>query len=169
MLKVFKTHPSAYVPKLATEGSACFDLHASLIPGDKVKCYHYGETAADSLEVNAFSSITIRAGMRTLVPLNLIFDIPEGFSMRAHPRSGLSLKQGLTLFNCEGVIDNDYVEPMFVTLYNISGVDQNISDGDRIAQADLVRTEQYTIEETLDKPQQKTDRAGGFGSTGVKA
>ena len=89
--------------------------------------------------------------------------------MRAHPRSGLSLKQGLTLFNCEGVIDNDYVEPMFVTLYNISGVDQIVCDGDRIAQADLIRTEQYTIEETLDKPQQKTERAGGFGSTGVKA
>lgn len=168
MLKVYKTNPAAYLPKLATTGSACFDLHASLIPGDKVKCYHYGETAPDALEVNAFGSITIKAGMRTLVPLNIIFDIPEGFSLRAHPRSGISLKQGLTLFNCEGVIDNDYVDPCFVTLYNISGIDQVIVDGDRIAQADLVRSEMYTIEETTVKPAQKTERSGGFGSTGVK-
>lgn len=169
MLKVYKTHQSAYVPKLATAGSACFDVHASLIPGDKVKCYRFGEPAQDSLAVNAFGSITIEPGMRTLVPLNLIFDIPDGFSLRVHPRSGVSLKQGLTLFNCEGVIDNDYVDPCFVTLYNISGIDQIIADGDRIAQAELVRSEVYTIQETTEKPAQKTERSGGFGSTGVKA
>ena len=169
MLKVFKTNQLAYIPKLATEGAACFDLHASLIPNDKIKCYPYGSLIADNLEVNKLSSISIEPGLRTLVPLNLIFDIPEGFSVRIHPRSGLSLKQGLTLFNCEGVIDSDYVDPCFITLYNISGSAQNISDGDRIAQAELVRSEQYSVEETMTAPTQKTDRTGGFGSTGVKA
>jgi dUTP pyrophosphatase len=168
MLKVYKTHPSAYLPHLATEGSACFDVHASLQYGDAVTCYHYGVKDKDVLLVDDFATIIIAPGMRTLIPVNLIFDIPEGFSLRAHPRSGLSLKQGLTLFNCEGVIDSDYVEPLFITLYNISGIDQIISDGDRIAQVELVRSEQYTIEEVLDRPLHKTDRVGGFGSTGVK-
>jgi len=169
MLRVCKIHPSAYLPKLATAGSACFDVHASLIPGTTVKCYCYGETAPSDLVVNAFSSITIPAGARTLVPLNLVLDIPLGYSVRFHPRSGISLKQGLTLFNCEGVIDSDYVDPCFVTLYNISGVDQIVCDGDRIAQGELVVTLEYTIEETDTAPVQKTDRAGGFGSTGVKS
>lgn len=168
MLKVYKSHASAYLPHLATKGSACFDVHASLQPGDAVVCYHYGVTDEDALLVDDSGNIIIAPGMRTLVPVNLIFDIPQGFSLRAHPRSGLSLKKGLTLFNCEGVIDNDYVEPLFITLYNISGVDQTISDGDRIAQVELVRSEQYSIEEVLDKPLHKTDRVGGFGSTGVK-
>lgn len=169
MLKVFKTHESAKVPQLATQGAACFDVHASLIPSTSVKCYRYGETAPSGLVVNAFSSITIPAGARTLVPLNLILDIPSGYSVRFHPRSGISLKQGLTLFNCEGVIDSDYVDPCFVTLYNVSGVDQIVCDGDRIAQGELVVTLAYTIEETDTAPGQKTDRAGGFGSTGVKS
>jgi dUTPase len=56
-----------------------------------------------------------------------------------------------------------------VTLYNISGVDQIVCDGDRIAQGELVVTLEYTIEETDTAPVQKTDRAGGFGSTGVKS
>lgn len=169
MLRVFKTHESARVPQLATQGAACFDVHASLVPGALVKCFRYGETAPSDLTVNAFSSITIPAGARTLVPLNLILDIPEGHSVRFHPRSGISLKQGLTLFNCEGVIDSDYVDPCFVTLYNISGVDQIVCDGDRIAQGELVATLSYAIEETDVAPGQKTDRAGGFGSTGVRS
>jgi dUTP pyrophosphatase len=169
MLKVYKTHESARVPQLATQGAACFDVHASLIPGTPVKCYRYGETAPSDIVVNAFSSITIPAGARTLIPLNLILDIPLGYSVRFHPRSGISLKQGLTLFNCEGVIDSDYVDPCFVTLYNISGVDQIVCDGDRIAQGELVVTLTYAIEETDTAPGQKTDRAGGFGSTGVKS
>ena len=169
MLKVFKTHESARVPQLATKGAACFDVHASLIPDTKVKCYLYGEAAPTAITVNAFGSIYIPAGARTLIPLNLILDIPTGYSVRFHPRSGISLKQGLTLFNCEGVIDSDYVDPCFVTLYNISGVDQIVSDGDRIAQGELVATRFYEIEETSEAPAQKTDRTGGFGSTGVRS
>jgi dUTP pyrophosphatase len=169
MLKAYKTHESAQIPKLATQEAACFDVHASLIPGTDVRCYMYGDAIPSSLTVNAFSTITIPPGARTLVPLNLILDIPQGFSVRFHPRSGISLKQGLTLFNCEGVIDSDYVDPCFVTLYNISGTSQIVSDGDRIAQGELQKSIEYSIQETDIAPRQKTDRVGGFGSTGVKS
>ena len=169
MLKIFKTHESAYVPKFATAGAACFDVHASLIAGTSVKCYLSEDTTPISLTVNAFGNIYIPEGARTLVPLNLILEIPEGHSVRFHPRSGISLKQGLTLFNCEGVIDNDYVDPCFITLYNISGTSQIVSDGDRIAQGELQKSIEYSIQETDIAPRQKTDRVGGFGSTGVKS
>jgi len=56
------------------------------------------------------------------VPTGLIFDIPLGFSLRIHPRSGLSYRRGISLSNCEGVIDSDYVEQTFVSVINNSDV-----------------------------------------------
>jgi dUTP pyrophosphatase len=104
---------------------------------------------------------------RVMVPTGLILDIPKGYSVRIHARSGLSLKQGLVLVNGEGVIDSDYIEEVFVLMTNLSTVGHWISPGDRIAQAELVKTENYKIEEIATRPEVKTDRRGGMGSTGV--
>jgi dUTP pyrophosphatase len=79
----------------------------------------------------------------------------------------MALKQGITLINCEGVIDSDYVDPTFITLYNSSDSAVTISDGDRVAQGELIKNEQYALASITEKPAQKTSRAGGFGSTGV--
>jgi dUTP pyrophosphatase len=106
-------------------------------------------------------------GDRVLVPTGLIFDIPAGHSLRIHPRSGLSYKQGLVLANLEAVIDSDYIEETFIILTNQSDVDQTIYHGDRIAQAELIKSEEYVLWEIFDAPTQKTDRVGGLGSTGV--
>jgi hypothetical protein len=77
------------------------------------------------------------------------------------------LKQGLVLANAEGVIDADYVEEVFVMLHNISGNAVTINQGDRVAQAELVKNVEYTVEETPARPLHKTNRQGGFGSTGI--
>ena len=97
----------------------------------------------------------------------MILDIPVGYSVRIHPRSGSAIKQGLSLINCEGVIDYDYVDPLFIAAVNLSDVQTIvINNGDRVAQGELVRMLSYEIEDTDIKPVQKTDRDGGFGSTG---
>ena len=70
--------------------------------------------------------------------------------------------------NGEGIIDSDYYHQTFVMLYNASADEVLIENGERIAQGELVKTYSYSIEETKDVPEQKTDRVGGFGSTGVK-
>jgi dUTP pyrophosphatase len=106
-------------------------------------------------------------GDRILVPTGMIFDIPEGYSVRVHARSGTSLKQGLVLVNSEGVIDSDYIDETFVLLTNTSENGITINSGDRIAQAEMVKKEDYVIWETTSKPLPKTTRAGGMGSTGV--
>jgi dUTP pyrophosphatase len=111
--------------------------------------------------------IVLMPGDRIMVPTGLIFDIPEGYSLRIHPRSGLSYKQGLVLANLEAVIDSDYVHETFVLLTNLSENPQTIYNGDRVAQAELVSQLKYEIEETTVMPTQKTDRVGGLGSTGV--
>lgn len=167
MLYIYKTHPNAFIPKFATAGSACFDLHASLINGTEVKVYSYGEEATSTVRITEDSKLVLAPNMRALIPTNIILDIPRNHSVRIHPRSGTAIKQGLMLANCEGVIDSDYIDPVFIALYNASGINQIIKDGDRIAQAELVSTIYYELQETQNKPVQKTTRVGGFGSTGV--
>ena len=163
-LKIWKTHPNITIPKHQTEQSACFDL---AFQGSGKRDYngysHMNKPFARPMN----AAISIAPGERVLVPTGCIMDIPEGYSVRIHARSGTSLKQGLVLANAEGVIDSDYVEETFVMLHNISGNAVTINQGDRVAQAELVKNVEYTVEETPARPLPKTNRQGGFGSTGV--
>jgi dUTP pyrophosphatase len=101
-----------------------------------------------------------------MAPTGLIMDIPEGYSVRLHPRSGNALKLGLVLANLEGVIDSDYFDELMVLLWNTTTNGLWINNESRIAQAEMVKQERYLIEETKEKPGKKTDREGGLGSTG---
>ena len=171
MLKIYKLYPEVKTPKKATAQSACFDLHAYLgQPLFEVKgfCANNRECVANIHEHKEGTRyISIDPGQRLLVPTGIIFDIPAGYSVRIHARSGLSFKQGLVMANAQGIIDSDYVEESKIMLHNISNEKLYIYNGDRIAQAELVKCETYDILETSEKPTQKTDRNGGFGSTGV--
>ena len=164
-LKIYKTHPNVQLPKFATEQSACFDI--SFYAEGKVTYKGFNKQNAPIERSLSKGDITIVSGDRIMVPTGLILDIPIGYSVRLHPRSGLSLKQGLVLANAQGIIDSDYVEESKIMLLNISTEPVYIYHGDRVAQAELVRCEQYNIMETTERPTQKTDRNGGFGSTGV--
>jgi dUTP pyrophosphatase len=166
-LKIYKTHPGVTLPKFQTKQSACFDLayhpHGkSTIKGVK------NNNSPFERDINMQNGIIVIGGHeRAMIPTGMIFDIPLGYSMRLHPRSGLSYTSGVMLANCEGVIDSDYVEEIFLLIYNTTDANFTISPGDRLAQAELVPHEPCTILETLNRPAIKTDRVGGMGSTGV--
>lgn len=164
-LNIYRTDPNVSLPKFATKGSACFDL--SFQSAGKYEYTGYNAYNAPFTRALSDNKIVIMPGDRILVPTGLIFDIPEGYSVRIHPRSGLSYKQGLILANLEAVIDSDYIQETFVLLTNRSEVSITINSGDRIAQAELVKKEEYVLWEIYEAPTQKTDRAGGLGSTGV--
>jgi dUTP pyrophosphatase len=173
-LKFFKLVPEALAPEWGTEHSACFDFKACLVAGTSLTVYRetnektqktVGRQSIDDTTVKSY--VDLAPGDRALIPTGLILDIPFGFSVRLHARSGLSLKQGLVLANQEGVVDSDYVEPTFIILHNTSKAVATIYHGDRIAQGELVPDIEYELLETPNKPQVKTDRTGGFGSTGV--
>jgi len=171
-LKFYKTNEQAQLPVFSTKQSACFDLYANLIEGEIVQYYGSLQTKQlprkVSFDINTNNTYLQMNNMeRMLIPIGLIADIPVGFSIRLHSRSGLAFKQGVYLTNCEGVIDSDYVDPIFAMVTNISNVPVKIYNGDRICQGELVRCEKYTLDESDEAPTQKTDRDGGFGSTGV--
>lgn len=165
-LKMYKIHPDIKLPSHQTQQSACFDL--AFQGAGKNTITGYTSKNKSIQRVFDGKNLTISPGDRMLVPTGLILDIPEGYSVRVHARSGLSLKQGLVLANAEGVIDSDYIEELFVILHNISENPISISNGDRIAQAELVKNVEYVIEQTPARPLHKTNRVGGFGSTGVE-
>lgn len=165
-LSIFKMHEAVNIPKQMTEGSACFDIEFN----NAGKSDFEGYSANNAKFVRRFSEnggLFLAPGDRAMVPTGLVLDIPAGYSVRVHARSGLSLKSGLSLANCEGVIDSDYVEELFVLVINNSNNRVVITNQDRIAQLELVQNEPISIAEIKKKPEQKTSRAGGHGSTGV--
>ena len=164
-LKIYRTHPDVILPSFATQQSACFDI--AFQGHGKHEYKGYNDSNKPFTRPTPNGTVFINGGERVLVPTGLIFDIPEGFSVRLHARSGLSLKEGLILANSEAVIDSDYVEEVYVILWNISENSVTITSGDRIAQAELVKNEEYSIEQTPMRPLHKSNRTGGFGSTGT--
>lgn len=164
-LKIFKTHNDIILPSFATEQAACFDIAAQFV--NKITYTGYNSNNCKFEKEISNDQITLMPGDRVMIPTGLIFDIPEGYSIRIHPRSGLSFKQGLVLANLEAVIDSDYFDETFVLLTNTSANKIRVSNGDRIAQAELMRREEYSIVETKTAPKRRTSRKGGLGSTGV--
>ncbi len=132
------------LPAYATTGAAGLDLQAAV---------------AEPLTVKPFS--------RALVPTGLCIAIPAGFEAQVRPRSGLALKQGLTVANAPGTIDSDYRGEICVILLNTSDVAVVVERGMRVAQLVLAPVAQLAwlpvvaLDETV-------RGAGGFGSTGVK-
>ena len=166
-LRYYKLHPEVKGPYRATEGSACFDLYSFLQEDQPVKVYYNQFEEVDKKDrIVQNGRVQVNPHERVLIPTGLIFDIPKGYSVRLYPRSSLALKQGLTLANNVGIIDWDYVEPVFAMIVNISGDVKYVNHNERICQGELFKDQPCILEEVKDRPQTKTDREGGFGSTG---
>ena len=171
-LHYYKLHNEVIDPHFATEGSACFDICAYL--DAPVTVYrmdnHKEKLNPETIQWSDIEELqlSIAPADRVLVPTGLVFNIPEGYSLRLHPRSSISLKKGLVMPNGEGIIDSDYYHETFVMLYNASADEVRIKHGERIAQGELIKTLDYSVEETIIIPEQTTNRVGGFGSTGTE-
>ena len=166
-LSYYKLDPSVKDPIFATEGSACFDIHAHIPHGTKVKiCDEFGNID----NINCTDGIfTLEHDWRAMIPTGLVFDIPEGWAVKLYARSGLAFRRGLVLANSVGIIDSDYVDPVFVIVQNTSNRYVTFKNGDRICQGNMDMAYLYNLIEVPDRPGQKTERDGGFGSTGVDA
>jgi dUTP pyrophosphatase len=130
--------------------------------------YVYDGDSGFDLRANLPEPITLGPLERFLVPTGLSFQIPVGYEIQVRPRSGLAAKQGLSVLNTPGTVDQGYTGEVKVILVNLSNEKQTINHGDRIAQAVLcpVLTKRTTTLVPVNKLT-KTDRGdGGFGSTG---
>jgi dUTP pyrophosphatase len=163
-------YPDVADVKYGTMNSACFDIAAYFYYQNSLKTYSKDNKEIIVLGVqdeHGKAYVDIPAEWRMLIPTGLILDIPENHCVKIYPRSGLSTKKGLNLINSVGIIDSDYVQQLMIPLYNNSQERLRIYSGDRIAQGELVQQMQANITYIEERPTTKTDRSGGFGSTGV--
>lgn len=131
------------LPSHASPGSAGFDLRAAVE-----------------------SDLVLRPGERLLVPTGIVLEIPPGWEGQVRPRSGLALRQGLSIVNAPGTIDSDYRGEVGVILINLGDAPCGLKRGDRIAQLVISRVEPIEWEEA--ETLEGSGRGdGGFGSTGT--
>lgn len=127
--------------------------------------YSTAFSAGMDLRANLIDAIILGPGERKLVPTGLYIELPKNFEAQIRPRSGLALKNGISVLNTPGTIDSDYRGEIGIILINLSAEEFVINDGERICQMIINRHETISWDqvETLDS----TERgAGGFGHTG---
>lgn len=144
-IKVVKLTNLAIIPQYQTKHAAGFDFCAAIE-----------------------KPITLKPHQPTMVPTGLAFEIPIGYEIQVRPRSGLAFKNSVTMFNGIGTIDADYRGEVKVLLVNHGDKDFIIEPGMRIAQGVIAAYEKVNFTETDLESLSKTDRQGGFGSTGLK-
>lgn len=123
-------------------------------------------SAGVDLRANIDAPIVMPPLGRALVPTGLFMALPKGYEAQVRPRSGMALKQGVTVLNSPGTIDADYRGEIGVILINLSDVEVKINDGDRIAQMVIGKYEQVVFDE-VEKLDETERGSGGFGHTGI--
>ncbi len=133
------------LPEHATVGSAGLDLRACLP-----------------------EPLVLAPGRRAPIPTGFAIALPEGLEGQVRPRSGLALREGLTLLNSPGTIDSDYRGEIAVIAINLGQEPVTIRRGDRIAQLVIapVGTARARLVPTDTLPASRRGE-GGFGHTGI--
>ena len=138
-----------------------------LANGEGLPLPAYETAGAAGMDLRAAEAITLKPGMRCLMPTGIAIALPQGFEAQVRPRSGLAVKHGVTVLNSPGTIDCDYRGEVKVPLINHGQDDFVIARGDRIAQivvAPVTRVSWSEVE-TLDATARGS---GGFGSSGTR-
>jgi dUTP pyrophosphatase len=134
-------------PKFAYEGDSGFDLRADI---------------SEPIVLNPLK--------RVLVPTGLYFELEKGTEIQVRPRSGLAIKNGITVLNSPGTVDSHYRGEVKIPLINLGEEPFTIQKGDRIAQAVIMPVfgEGKVILTKTDGINETVRGEGGFNSSGIK-
>ena len=144
MIRIKKLRPDVCMPQYATPGSAGMDISAAID-----------------------EPMVIKPMQRALIPTGFCMEIPQGFEVQIRPRSGLAIKNGITVLNSPGTIDSDYRAEVKVIIINLGEEEFTITPNMRIAQMVVGKVYAMATQE-VDEIDENTKRGlGGFGSTGT--
>ncbi len=141
-LKILLLEHNRILPEYKTDGAAGMDLCAAIE-----------------------EPIVLKPLERKLIPTGIKIELEQGYEAQIRPRSGLSIKHGITLINCIGTIDEDYRGEVCVPVVNISNEEYTIMPDERIAQMVISKYEKAKIEVVTELSDTQRGE-GGFGSTG---
>lgn len=143
VLKIQRLPHNVNVPEYKTEGAAGMDLCAAIS-----------------------EPVVLKPLERKLIPTGLKIELEHGYEAQIRPRSGLSIKHGISLINCVGTIDEDYRGEVCIPIVNLSNQSYVIQPGERVAQMIIAKYEQAKIE-VVTELSDTIRGEGGFGSTGA--
>jgi dUTP pyrophosphatase len=143
-VSIRKLRPDAVVPRAMSAGAAGLDLSAALDDDEPV---------------------VLAPGQRAAIGTGLAMAIPEGYEGQVRPRSGLAMRDGVTVVNAPGTIDSDYRGEVKVLLINLGSEAVTIESGMRVAQLVIAPVVRAELVEVHELPSSERG-AGGFGSTG---
>jgi dUTP pyrophosphatase len=140
-------HDDVQLPKRQSAEAAGFDLHAYLPDG----------------------KVGISPGERKVVPTGFSMQLDPGYEGQVRPRSGLAIKEGVTVINAPGTIDSDYRGEVKVGLVNMGNTTFIVEPGARIAQLVVAAVARVSVVEleVQDELEESERGEGGLGSTGV--
>jgi dUTP pyrophosphatase len=143
-IEVELIHKDAVFPKYAYLSDSGFDLHST-----------------QDLEIKPFG--------RILVPTGIKVSFEKGYELQIRPKSGLAIKQGLTVLNTPGTVDQGYTGEIQVIVFNTNNHSVMISKGMKVGQAVLcpVINGEYVRFQQVDQLDEKDRGDNGFGSTGI--
>jgi dUTP pyrophosphatase len=144
------------------------DIEVQIINQSPHELPGYQTVGASGMDLRAWllEPMKLKPMERRLVPTGVFIALPSGYEAQIRPRSGLAIKRGLTVVNAPGTIDSDYRGEIMVALINLSNEEQEINDGERVAQMIVARYDRvaWTTVSELDT----TSRgSGGFGHSGT--
>jgi dUTP pyrophosphatase len=153
------------LPTYGSEKAAGFDFKADFTGKNETtdfigEGFHYSKIQ---------NQIIVHAhGGRVLIPTGVRIGLPDGYELQVRPRSGLALKNGISVLNTPGTVDSDYYGFIGIILLNTGKLDFVVNEGDRIAQGVLKRVEQveWVKVDTVEELGQSQRGENGFGSTG---
>ena len=163
ILKIVKLFDDVDLPTKQNITDSGFDLYAH-----SFKRLYQSEQVfeGDNIRLSSDKTVEVCSGDRILIGTGIKATIGEGYELQVRPRSGLALKQGLTVLNTPGTIDESYFDEIGVILINLSTKVQAISLHTRIAQlvaCPIILPKIEIVSELIGN-----NRGGGFGHTGVK-
>ena len=143
-IKVELTEDDSVMPSYVYPSDSGFDLYST-----------------KDLEIGSFG--------RVLVPTGIKLSFPEGYEIQVRPKSGLALKQGLTVLNTPGTVDQGYTGEIQVIVFNTNNTTVTIQKGMKVAQAVLCPVVQgkFVSLEKVEQIGEKDRGDNGFGSTGI--
>lgn len=113
-----------------------------------------------------FETRVLKPGESVLIPSGVKMQLPRGYALIAFNKSGVAVKQGLSVGAC--VVDEDYEGEIHLHMINTSDKEQVIATGQKLVQFVLVPVAYFDIEEVEELQPRNTERgSGGFGSTGL--
>ena len=132
-----------------------------------VKLPEYKTSGASGVDLIAFlkKSIFVKPKTSYLVPTGLSVAFSEDYEIQIRPRSGLAIKDSISVLNTPGTIDSDYRGEVKIIIYNHGDKDFIINNGDRVAQMILSPVTKMEFKEVNDLPETIRGKSG-FGSTG---